>query len=289
MEFPNARDAALLPVEVARLSFNLARSGLASLPRRTLNGRRSVRVRARHEVGTVKAREPAISRGEPSGSPEQLERELGPQATKNVRPAQAANTGLPFHPLCMQFDFIRGTEFDRFVADIKTGLLEPIVMFEGQILDGKNRYRACLTAKVEPKFEDFTGTEAEAAAFVERKNFHRRHMTPSQKRDHADALLKANPARSDRSIAEEAKVDRETVSRNRKRLEATGGLPPVEKRVGADGKARKQPAKRAKRSADDFVADIKAKSNQLEADKAEVRRLDAAVIEAEFRTRRLRR
>ena len=32
-------------------------------------------------------------------------------------------------------------------------------MFEGMILDGHNRYRACLTAKVEPTFGEFTGTE----------------------------------------------------------------------------------------------------------------------------------
>jgi ParB-like chromosome segregation protein Spo0J len=173
-----------------------------------------------------------------------------------------SNTGLPYHPLCMKFELLTGAEFDRLVADIRTnGLHEPITMYEGQILDGKNRYRACLTAKVAPKFDTFSGTEAEAAAYAESANFHRRHMKPSQKRAHAEELLKANPEKSDRQIAEMAKVSKNTAAAVRQKMEATGQIDQLKKRVGADGKSRKQPAKHAKRTPDD--ADIKAKqSNQ---------------------------
>ena len=69
-------------------------------------------------------------------------------------PAQAADL-LPFHQLAAKFDLLNGVEFDRLVDDIRINRLhKPIIMFEGMILDGRNRYRACLKAKVEPKFEN---------------------------------------------------------------------------------------------------------------------------------------
>ena len=103
-------------------------------------------------------------------------------------------------------------------------------------------------------------------------------MTASQKRAHADELLKANPARSDRSIAEEAKMDRETVSRDRKQLEATGGRLQLKKRVGADGKARQQPAKRAKRTP--TISSLTSKQNPTSAGSSQAaeRKLPADLI-----------
>src|SRR5262249_11251012 len=52
--------------------------------------------------------------------------------------------------------------------------------------------------------------------------------------------------KSDRAIAADMKVDKNVVSRVRKEAESTGAVAPVEKRVGADGKARKQPATKVK-------------------------------------------
>ncbi len=53
-------------------------------------------------------------------------------------------THLAFHPLANVFPLLEGEEFDALVADIAaSGLCEAVWLYEGQILDGRNRYRAC--------------------------------------------------------------------------------------------------------------------------------------------------
>lgn len=72
-----------------------------------------------------------------------------------------------------------GAEFSALVADIKeNGLREPIILHEGMILDGGNRYRACVAAGVEPQFMQFGG--GNLVAYVLSANLHRRHMTAGQ-------------------------------------------------------------------------------------------------------------
>jgi len=87
---------------------------------------------------------------------------------------------LTFHPLADLFPLVDGAEFDQLVADIAAnGLLEPIVLFEGRILDGRNRYRACEAADVPCEFRLFDGDDP--AAFVVSLNLRRRHLSESQR------------------------------------------------------------------------------------------------------------
>lgn len=62
-----------------------------------------------------------------------------------------------------------------------SGLIEPIVLFEGAILDGRHRYAACQKVGVEPRFITFEGTEEDALKFVLAKNIARRNLTTAQK------------------------------------------------------------------------------------------------------------
>ncbi|WP_114814593.1 ParB N-terminal domain-containing protein [Paraburkholderia kururiensis] len=86
---------------------------------------------------------------------------------------------LELHPLCSLFPPIEGIEFEALKADIEAnGLQRPIVVLDGMILDGANRYRACLEAGVEPVTVSYAGSDP--LQFVLSENLHRRHLTPGQ-------------------------------------------------------------------------------------------------------------
>ncbi len=83
------------------------------------------------------------------------------------------------HPLCTLFPRVDGAEFDALVADVKAnGLRQPIVLHDGMILDGGNRYRACVEAGVKPSFVKFDGDNL--VSFVLSANLHRRHLSTGQ-------------------------------------------------------------------------------------------------------------
>jgi len=91
-----------------------------------------------------------------------------------------ANPDLTFSPLANIFPLMEGQEFDDLVADIKAhGLHEPIVIFRGQILDGRNRYRACIAAGIEWQSIPYTGNDP--LAYVISRNLQRRHLSESQR------------------------------------------------------------------------------------------------------------
>lgn len=85
-----------------------------------------------------------------------------------------------FHPLANVLPMIEGPPYTELVADIRAnGQHDPIITLDDQILDGRNRYLACLEAGIEPRFAPFTGSDP--AAFVISKNLHRRHLNAGQR------------------------------------------------------------------------------------------------------------
>lgn len=84
-----------------------------------------------------------------------------------------------FHALANLFPLLEGREFDDLVADIKTnGLHEPIWIYQGEILDGRNRYRACVAGGVEVHTREYMGDSP--VAFVWSLNGTRRQLNKSQ-------------------------------------------------------------------------------------------------------------
>jgi hypothetical protein len=88
-----------------------------------------------------------------------------------------------FHPLADIFPMLEDDDLRALAEDIRAhGLREPITLYEGKVLDGRNRYRACELAEVELRPDQFTQYEGDdALGFVVSKNLHRRHLNESQR------------------------------------------------------------------------------------------------------------
>lgn len=88
---------------------------------------------------------------------------------------------MEFHELASIFPMMGEAEYRALVQDIaKQGLLEPIWLYEGEIIDGRNRYQACQELGISPRFRTWRG-RGSPLAFVISLNLSRRHLTSSQK------------------------------------------------------------------------------------------------------------
>ena len=87
---------------------------------------------------------------------------------------------LESHKFADIFPMTEGEEFENLKRDIKEqGLQQTIILFEGKILDGRNRFKACKEIGTEPRFEEYKGDKP--LEFVISGNLHRRHLTKSQR------------------------------------------------------------------------------------------------------------
>lgn len=90
------------------------------------------------------------------------------------------NKEYAFHPLANIFPLIDGKPYQDLMADVlKHGVREPVWLYEGQILDGRNRYRAAVAMGVDCPAQEYTGQDA--TAFVISLNLHRRHLSETQR------------------------------------------------------------------------------------------------------------
>jgi ParB-like chromosome segregation protein Spo0J len=130
--------------------------------------------------------------------------------------------GFVAHPLANMFPMIEGNAFEELKRDIAAqGILEPIRLYQGMILDGRNRYAAAKACEHKFTVDDFVqweGTPAEAEAWVISTNLHRRQLTTKQKQDLITQMVRKNPGLSDREIARQLGVSNSTVGAARERL-----------------------------------------------------------------------
>ncbi|MFM8537813.1 MAG: ParB N-terminal domain-containing protein, partial [Planctomycetaceae bacterium] len=116
------------------------------------------------------------------------------------------------HPVCLLFPPLPPAEFASLVADIAThGLLHPIVLHRGEVLDGRNRLLACQRAGVVPRFTEWRG-QGSPLEWAISANIRRRHLSPSQRAVLALDLL---------PLLEHEAKSRQRLSRGRGRRGAT--------------------------------------------------------------------
>jgi hypothetical protein len=92
--------------------------------------------------------------------------------------------GMPVHPVCDLFPLMDGVVLGYLEADIEEkGLLSPIVVHDGQLVDGHNRMLACRQAGIKPSFIEwrtlYQGTQS-LPGWIWSTNAERRNLTLDQ-------------------------------------------------------------------------------------------------------------
>lgn len=129
------------------------------------------------------------------------------------------------HPISDVWPMMDEAKIAELADDIrKNGQLVPVWIYEGKILDGRNRWAACEIAGVEPKTKEYSGDEP--TAFAVSLNDRRRHMNKGS--------LAAVAAELEPFFAEDAK----------RRYEATVGRPKKSEEIIPQIDARRVPQAR---------------------------------------------
>lgn len=98
---------------------------------------------------------------------------------QSTAPTGLSTTLLQDHPIAGIFPLLPETELAALAEDVKArGVEVPIVLYEGKILDGRNRYRAATRVGAHFATNYYTGQNP--VEHVLSLNLHRRHLSPSQ-------------------------------------------------------------------------------------------------------------
>jgi len=106
------------------------------------------------------------------------------------------------HPIADAFPLLVGEEYDRFKQDVMEGLRDrDVFLYEGKILDARNRYRACIDlGKQFVKQLRFVEFKGDPFGFVISRNLiSRRHLNESQRALVACRLADMKPGRPGKS------------------------------------------------------------------------------------------
>lgn len=124
---------------------------------------------------------------------------------------------IPIHPAADLFPMMSEEELRELADDIaEHGLIHPIVVDDqGQLIDGRNRLKACEIAKVEPRFEKLNGYHP--LAYIVSANLERRNLTKGQQAM-ALAMIYPEPEKRGRGNKSEARKGLETEPFSKARL-----------------------------------------------------------------------
>jgi ParB-like chromosome segregation protein Spo0J len=206
------------------------------------------------------------------------------------------------HPICLLIPSADDDQLQDLTDDIRAhGLIDPIVLFEGMILDGRTRAAACERAGVAPRYAQFEGGREDALILVISHNLKRRHLT---KQAIADALVAAEDFNLHYALAEPAaaakagaegpeaqsviKITEPKTASSRKLAQAAGGVVShvmiaATRKVKETGEPELQEAvKRGRIGVQDAakVADLLPEQQKAIAESPKPRRAAAEAVEA---------
>lgn len=88
--------------------------------------------------------------------------------------------GYAHHEIADMFPMMSEEEYSGLLMDIgEFGLRHPVVLYEGKVLDGRNRQRACEDLGKRVRYKEYGGIDP--LSYVLSENLHRRHLSESQR------------------------------------------------------------------------------------------------------------
>jgi hypothetical protein len=128
----------------------------------------------------------------------------GPPPAVPPEPAQP-NAAMPYeiHEVARLFPPMSEKEFAAFKANVKAnnGLTDPIVLYQGKVIDGRHRMRACVELGLPIPTREWDG-KGSLLAFVVSQNLARRHLKEPQRAMVAALLAVAAQAVSEHHLTE---------------------------------------------------------------------------------------
>jgi hypothetical protein len=120
------------------------------------------------------------------------------------RKSVGAVTDYKIHPAADVFPMLDGDELAMLQNDIMVeGQLEPIITWNGYVIDGRNRLKACQNINKKPRFKERAfKDESEVIAYIVSTNIRRRHLTTSQRAMIASELAKLEAHRPAKGSAQ---------------------------------------------------------------------------------------
>ncbi len=154
-----------------------------------------------------------------------------------------SNTGcvyLPAHPATSLFPEMSHDEFMALKEDIaEHGLRQPILVFRNQVIDGRQRLRACKELGIAPQYTSVQQSEKTITEFIVSMNLKRRHLNESQRAMVASSLAtlgkgkKLNTAHAVTQAQASAMLNVSIDSIQRARAVETKGIPSLVQAVQA--------------------------------------------------------